>query len=179
MARFPAPRLLAAALLAGACLGVQAQPGTEQGRVIASEPITEQGRTVGYSVTYEYAGRTYTTRTDGPPGPTIPVQASPYGVTTYPVAPQPELADNDMPPPQPGTDPAQVVPEPGVVVSGAGVPYGAPPPAYPAPVYVAPAYAAPYAYPAPWVYPPVGVSLNLGYARGWHHGHRHWHRGWR
>lgn len=169
-------RLLAAAALAGACLGAQAQQQPpEQGRVVASEPITEQGRTAGYSVTYEYAGRTYTTRTDAPPGPTIPVQVSAYGVSTYPVAPQPEVAGDPMPGPQ-GAGPAQAMPEPGVVVSGAGVPYGAPPAAYPAPVYAAPVYAAPYAYPAPWVYPPVGLSLNLGYVRGGYHG---WHRGWR
>ena len=71
-----------------------------------------------------------------------------------------------------------VAPEPGVVLSGnsggavAPAPvYAAPPVVYaPAPVYAPPAYGY-YAYPYA-AYPPVGVSLNLGYVyrggRGWH-----------
>ncbi len=169
------PAALAAtalALLLGAALPASAQDATAIGRVISSSPIHENGQPAGYSVTYEYAGRQYTTRTDAPPGPTIPVQVSGYGVTTYPVAPQPAIAGNPEPAAQPAA-PYAVTPEPGVVVSGNGVPYGAPAPvypaAYPAPVYVAPAYAYPA---APYVYPPVGLSLNFGYSRGWHHGWR-------
>ncbi|MDQ7956105.1 MAG: hypothetical protein REJ24_06170 [Rhodocyclaceae bacterium] len=162
----------ALALLLGAALPVSAQDAPPVGRVISTSPIQENGQPAGYSVTYEYAGRQYTTRTDAPPGPTIPVQVGGYGVTTYPVAPQPAIASNPEPAAQPAA-PYAVTPEPGVVVSGNGVPYGAPAPvypaAYPAPVYVAPAYAYPA---APYVYPPVGLSLNFGYSRGWHHGWR-------
>ncbi len=43
-------------------------------------------------------------------------------------------------------------------------------PVYTQPVYVQPAY--PYAY-APAYFPPIGLSLNLGYSRGWG-GHRGW-----
>lgn len=161
----------ALALVLGAALPASAQEASAVGRVISTSPIHENGQPAGYSVTYEYGGRQYTTRTETPPGPTIPVQVSGYGVATFPVAPQPTLPGN----PEPAAPPAQpyaVTPEPGVVVSGNGVPYGAPAPvypaAYPAPVYVAPAYA----YPAPYVYPPVGLSLNFGYSRGWHHGWR-------
>ncbi len=151
-------------------------PQQEIGRVISSTPITEQNRTVGYSVTYEYAGRHYTTRTDSPPGTTIPVQVSTYGVYTTPVPPPDALA------PQPLTNSTRsansasqapwqnVVPEPGIVVSANSAPapvYAAPPayvqPMYPAPVYVQPAYA----YPQPFFYPPVGISLGIGYSRGW------------
>jgi hypothetical protein len=171
-ARHGALAATALALVLGAALPASAQEAPAVGRVISASPIHENGHPAGYSVTYEYGGRQYTTRTETPPGPTIPVEVSGYGVATYPVAPQPALGANPEPPPA-QAQPYAVTPEPGVVVSGNGVPYGAPAPAYPAaypaPVYVAP----PYAYPAaPYVYPPVGLSLNLGYSRGWHHGWR-------
>ena len=66
-------------------------------------------------------------------------------------------------------------PEPGVVV-GAGDPdgYGAPPPV----VYAPPAYMQPgYGWPQAYMYPPIGISLGLGYSRG--HRGGGWHRGWR
>ena len=165
----------ALALLLGATGPALAQDAPAVGRVISASPIRENGQPAGYSVTYEYGGRQYTTRTDAPPGPTIALQTGGYGVTTYPVAPQSPLAVDPEPAPQ-AAAPYAVTPEPGVVVSGSGVPYGAPAPAYPAayaapypaPVYVAPAYG----YPAPYVYPPVGLSLNFGYSRGGHHGWR-------
>ncbi|MBN9408610.1 MAG: glycine zipper 2TM domain-containing protein [Burkholderiales bacterium] len=104
-----------------------------------------ENRTVGYDVTYEYAGRQYTTRMASDPGAYINVQVSPVG--SMPV-----------PPPVTSAPPVTYVqPQPGVVVG-----------AVPAPVVVySPAYA-----PA---YPPVGVSLNLGYTHGrggWGYGPR-------
>jgi hypothetical protein len=72
--------------------------------------------------------------------------------------------------------PADVVPEPGVVVSG-GVQVPAYAAVYPAPVYAAPAYAAPVAYvqapsyyidPVATVLTAVGVGLLFGV--GGHHG---------
>ena len=175
---------VAATLATGAGLA-QAQQAAQyvQARVISATPIRETtGSDVSYNVTYEYQGRQYTTRTNSRPGATIPIQASAYGVTTAPVAPQSQLqpypveANNGQQyqqdpqyqsqyPQQGGGSPwDNVVPEPGVVV-GAGAPvYAQPAPAY-APVYVQPAYAYPYAQ--PYVYPPVGISLNLGYSRGW------------
>lgn len=166
------------ASLAGAAGVAQAQEAT--GRVISSVPLRESTGQTAYSVTYEYAGRQYTTRMDSPPGRTIPLQPSPYGVTTSPVPEQPQIVDNGPVGPSGPAGPRgggapwdNVVPEQGVVV-GAGSPpqpvyYGAPPPAYPQPIYVPPAYgyAAPY-----FVGPPIGLSLNLGYSRGW--GHRGW-----
>jgi hypothetical protein len=161
----------ALALVLGAALPASAQEAPAVGRVISASPIQDNGRPAGYSVTYEYGGRQYTTRTETLPGPTLPLEVSGYGVSTYPVAPQQALTGNPEPA-SPASQPYAVAPEPGVVVSGSGVPYGAPAPvypaAYPAPVYVAPAYG----YSAPYVYPPVGLSLNFGYSRGWH-------RGWR
>ena len=100
--------------------------------------------------------------------------------TPTPVAPQPSMAPAPL---ADDNDPwRNVVPERGVVVAADGTPYAplqaAPPVVYAPPVYVQPAYAWPQAY----VYPPVGISLNLGYSRGWHgggHGGWHHHRGWR
>ncbi len=103
----------------------------------------------------------------------MPIQISAMGVTTAPV-----YQSNLAPDPRPNGAQSweDVVPEPGVVVSG-----GAPAPMYaPQPQYVQPAYAAPVyvqpAYAYPYYAAPVGISLNLGYSRGWGRG---WHRGWR
>lgn len=181
----------------------QSQPMQESGRVISSTPIRNSTGSTSYSVTYEYQGRQYTTRMDNPPGQTIALQVSPMGVSTSPVADQPQITSNSSygsyGSASQNADPApwaNVVPEPGVVV-GAGSPpppavvYGAPAyvsaPVYaPAPVYVQPAYG--YGYAAPYyAAPPIGVSLNLGYSRGWGgygYGYRGWgggygYRGWR
>ncbi|WP_156480951.1 hypothetical protein [Variovorax sp. PAMC 28711] len=142
----------------------------DEARVVS----TAQAPDGGYNVTYEYAGRRYTTHRQ-PPGATIPVQVSAIGVTTSPVYQSP-LASAPS-----GDAPAweNVTPEPGVVVSGnrpapvyTTAPVYVQPGYVPAPVYVQPAYAQPY------YFPPVGVSLNLGYSRGW--GGGGWgHRGWR
>jgi len=172
-------------LLATGASAVQAQQQVVQARVISATPIRETtGSDVSYNVTYEYQGRQYTTRTTSRPGATIPIQASAYGVTTAPVQPQSQLqpypveANNGQ---QYQQDPQyqeqyqqqgsgspwdSVVPEPGVVVSNAPAPvYVQPAPVYAPPVYVQPAYTYPYAQ--PYAYPPVGISLNLGYSRGW------------
>ena len=191
--------LSAAGLLAaGAGIAQAQQQQVVQARVISATPIRETtGSDVSYNVTYEYNGRQYTTRMNGRPGATIPIQANAYGVTTSPVAPQPQLQAypveagsaqpyaQNQPYPQQYQQPEDgrwddVVPEPGVVVSNAPAPapvYVRPAPVYAAPVYVQPAY--PYPYAQPYVYPPVGISLNLGYSRGWggYRGgwhHRHW-----
>jgi hypothetical protein len=185
---------VAGTLAAGAGL-VHAQQQSQyvQARVISATPIREStGSEVSYNVTYEYNGRQYTTRMNSQPGATIPIQASAYGVTTAPVAPQSQLqpypveADNGQPyqqyqpyPQANGSPWDGVVPEPGVVVSNAPAPVYQPAPVYAAPVYVQPAYTYPYAY--PYAYPPVGISLNLGYSRGWGggyygRGYRGWHR---
>lgn len=187
--------LSAAGLLAAGAATVQAQEAWA--RVISATPVYETtGSSPSYNVTYEYDGRQYTTRMSSRPGATIPVQANAYGVTTAPVAPQPQLQPYPVEansgqqqqypqnpqyaqPSQSGGSPWDTVaPEPGVVVPNAPAPapvYVRPAPIYvrPAPVYAAPLYVQPtYVYPQPYIYPPVGLSLNFGYSRGW--GHRHW-----
>jgi hypothetical protein len=166
------------ALLASGAAYAQTQSSPDQGRVISSTPILEQSsessgqerRTVGYAVTYEFGGRRYTTQMSQPPGATIPVQVSPMGVMTS--------SSVESAVPQQGSSPWQnVVPEAGMVVSGAGTVAAAYPqttylaPAY---TYAAPVYAAPYGYgyapsyyTSPFYAAPIGLSLNLGYSRGW------------
>ena len=89
-----------------------------------------------------------------------------YPATPLPVEPQPPVFSAPL---DNGNEPwRNVVPEPGVVVSGDGSPYVpsgyapgayAPPPVvYAPPVYVQPAYA----WPQPYFYPPVGISLGIG-----------------
>ncbi|VTU33037.1 hypothetical protein [Variovorax sp. PBL-E5] len=161
------------AALAGVATMAQAQQ--VMARVISAKPVEEAPGVTRYSVTYEYAGRQYTIHTDTRPGASIPIEVNNYGVTTSPVAPQPQLVPGGEQPQQAWND---VQPEPGVVVSGDQAPgYAQPAPAYyPAPVVVQPAYAYGYA-PYPYIYPPIGLSLNLGYSRGWGGG---WHGGrWR
>ncbi|SCK60046.1 hypothetical protein VAR608DRAFT_6584 [Variovorax sp. HW608] len=183
--RISAVSVLAAVLGAGATMAHAEQV---QARVIASSPITEPNGSVSYHVTYEYAGRQYTTQTSTPPGASIWVDANSYGITS-PVPPQqqyeqqqyeqqqygqaaygqPQYAQPQAPAPQSWD---HVVPEQGVVVSGGGA--VAPAPVYgPAPVYVQPAapvyYPAPAYYPPPaYAWPPIGISLGFGYSRGWH-----------
>ena len=147
-------------------------------RVISATPSQDSTGSSRYNVTYEYGGRHYTTVTDTRPGASIPIEVGGYGVaTTSPVAPQPQLAQRPVDNGQPDWN--NVAPEPGVVVSGGGAPvYGQPVPVYtqPAPVYYAPApvYVGPAYYPQPYFYPPIGLSLNLGYSRGWGGGHGRW-----
>jgi hypothetical protein len=160
-----------------------------QARVTSVNQVTESNGSAVYNVTYEYDGRSYSMRTPTYPGPTVPVEVNAYGVATMPVG---ETASNVM---STGTADDRspwdrVVPEQGVVVSNGPAPapatyYAAPvyaqPPVYAAPVYVNPGYGYyggyGYGYGSPF-YSPIGLSLNLGYSRGWGGGY-HRHGGWR
>jgi len=137
-----------------------------------------ENRTVGYNVQYEYAGKQYSVQLPYDPGQTIRLQLTPVGAGGAP-------PDTATAPPPSGPGPAQpviVAPPLGQAVQPT-VQQGEHVIAVPAPVY--PAYYSPVApvayYPAyyrsPYFYPPIGVSLNFGYSRGW--GHRHGHRHWR
>jgi uncharacterized protein YcfJ len=121
---------------------------------------TYENRTVGYNVTYEYAGRQYQVQMPYDPGPTIRLQVSPMAAGAQ-----------DMPPVQasgpviaPPIQQAQViVPAPAPIVYQPYATY----PAYPA--YAPPVYYRPY-------YPPIGVSLNFGFGGHRHHHRHHGHR---
>ena len=157
----------------GALLGNQTEANGST-RVQNVENCTTQTayerRTVGYDVTYEYAGRQHQTRMDSDPGAYVPVEVGVAG------------SNYDAPPPQPVT--YSSAPQRAVVVpSGyASAPvystqpvYVAPPVIVSQPTYIAapPVVYAPSYYPPAYAAPPVGISLDLGYSRGYGGG-RHW-----
>jgi len=146
-------RVAATALgvMGGAIVGnsveAQGSPAYVQNAQQCTTQTSYENRAVAYSVTYEYNGQQYTTQMAQDPGPTLRMQVSPVGAGNAPpveyASPAPVYSDVPQ---------AVIINQPPVVVPGTVV--------YPA------AYYRPY-------YPPVGISLNLGYSRGYY-GHRHW-----
>lgn len=111
-----------------------------------------ENRTTHYNVVYEYADKQYTIQMPSDPGPYVRLQVTPVGA--MPSQPQATTV-------QPGFVQQQVYSQPVYAQ-----------PVYAQPVYVQPAVVAyPGYYSRPY-YPPVGVSLNFGYSRGY--GHHHW-----
>ena len=115
-----------------------------------------ENRTTHYNVVYEYASKQYSVQMVNDPGPYVRLQVTPVGAVP---APQADVQQGYV---QPYNQPQQQV-------------YVQQPPqtvyVQQAPVVVYPGY-----YSRPY-YPPVGLSLNFGYSRGYH-GHRH-HGHWR
>ena len=113
-----------------------------------------ENRASHFNVVYEYQGTQYTAQMPTDPGLHVRLRVSPVGAIE-PV-PQPFQAQ-----PQTYYQPAPVQQQPVYVQPVA--------PAYPVyPVYAPQPYYAPY-------YPPIGLSLNFGYSRGFGGGHRgHW-----
>lgn len=152
-------------LVGGAVLGNNIEgPGATQVQNVqnCSTQTSYENRTVGYDVAYEYAGRRYNTRMASDPGQWVPVQVGAaenngYGGSGY-SAQQPAYQN-----------PAPAYAEPGVVVpsyySAPTTVIASPPVVYAPSYYAAPAYAPAYVA-------PIGMSLNLGYSRGYG-------RGWR
>lgn len=69
-----------AGIIGGAMLGdrVEGAPTAQaQERTTCTTQTVYENRTVGYNVTYEYAGRRYQIQLPQDPGPTLPVQVSP------------------------------------------------------------------------------------------------------
>ncbi|MDO8280784.1 MAG: hypothetical protein Q7T63_22040 [Burkholderiaceae bacterium] len=136
-----------------------------------------ENRVVAYNVTYEYAGKQYSAQMPNDPGQYLRIQVTPVGMV-----PSPADAGRTAAAPPIGY-PQQAYGQP---------PYGQPTyvqPAYGQPTYVQPGVIlasppvvyAPYPYYARPYFPPIGVSLNLGFSRGYHRsGLRGGHtRGWR
>ena len=116
-----------------------------------------ENRAVAYNVTYEYAGRQYQVQMPQDPGPSVRLQVTPVGASSF------------MPGEQ--TSPAMVqpmVPAPVVIA----------PPVHSYVTVPGPVVVPSYYYQRPY-YP--NVSLHFGYVRGGHghHGHGHGHRHWR
>lgn len=69
-----------AGIIGGAMLGdrVEGAPSAQaQERTTCTTQTVYENRTIGYNVTYEYAGRRYQVQLPQDPGPTLPVQVSP------------------------------------------------------------------------------------------------------
>jgi uncharacterized protein YcfJ len=142
----------AAAIVGGTVLGAIVGNNVEANnhRYVQPNCTTEstyENRTVGYNVTYEYAGRQYTTQMPYDPGRTVQLQVSPVGNNVA----------------QGGVVTAPPMQGVATMVAPAPIAYQ-PYAAYPA----YPAYPAYYPYYQP--YSPVGVSLGFVFGGG----HRHW-----
>jgi uncharacterized protein YcfJ len=124
---------------------------------------TYENRTVGYDVTYEYAGQQYSTRMPYDPGPSIRLQVTPVAQGGLPA---PGIAGAVSAPPVQGV---ATVPPPLVATAPVYVP--APVVVQPYPAY--PAY--PYPVYQPYYYPPASLSLGFvfrgGHGHGGHRGH--------
>ena len=148
----------AAAIVGGTVIGALVGNNVEANnqRYVQTAPncMTEntyENRTVGYNVTYEYAGRQFTTQMPYDPGRTLQLQVSPVGSNGYQGGNVAQGGIVTAPPMQAAA----------TVVAPAPVVYQA----YPA----YPAYPAYYPYYRP--YPPVGVSLGFVFGGGHRH---HW-----
>lgn len=150
--------------VAGALIGNNIEASNQRAMQAVPTCTTEttyENRTVGYNVTYEYAGRQFTTQMAYDPGATVALQISPTGGSSQyggPVVAPPMQAAQ-----------VQAVPAQGQVIvqqQPAQVVYQQAYPAYPVAVY--PAYPYP-AYPVYRPYFPVGISLGFGFGGGHHH----------
>ncbi|MGE0497971.1 MAG: glycine zipper 2TM domain-containing protein [Ramlibacter sp.] len=136
-------------VVGGAILGDRIE-GAPAGQVQNVQQCSTQtfyeNRTVAYNVVYEYAGKQYSVQMPNDPGPYVKLQITPVSSAAPQVEPPAVVAS---------AAPYGVIQQ-GVVVA-------------PAPVVYARPYYQPY-------YPPVSLSLDLGYYRGYgHHGHGgHW-----
>lgn len=152
---------MVAGTLGGALIGNNMEQG---GQYVQNVPqcttqTTYENRTVGYNVTYEYAGRQYTVQMPHDPGPTLQLQITPVGAADANLAPQaPVQAPVVVAPPM------QQYPMQQYPVQTVAVP---PQVVYPAAYPVYPAYAPVYR-PVP-----IGISLGFGFHGGHGHGHRH------
>jgi uncharacterized protein YcfJ len=153
-----------AGTVGGALLGnsAEAQGGPAYVQQQDCAPQTSyENRTVGYDVTYEYAGKQYTTRMAHDPGPTVPLHVAPVGSVRPPAAGQPLVTAPPVGQAAPLVQPAPIAVAPAPVVV----------PAEPLHTIVYPSYT--YVRPAPYYwYPPV--TFSFGYVH--RSGGRHWHR---
>jgi uncharacterized protein YcfJ len=137
-------------LVGGAMVGDRIEGNNQQ--VQNMQQCTTQtyyeNRPSHYNVVYEYQGTQYTTQMATDPGQYVRLQVTPVGA----MAPAPQTFQSAPAQPQTYVQPSPVYVQPAVVA----------PVVYPA--YYAPAYYRPY-------YPPIGLSLNFGYSRGYHHHH--------
>ncbi|CDS53970.1 Putative exported protein [Polaromonas sp. CG9_12] len=151
-------------LVGGAMLGDRIEGPNNQLQNVqrCSTQTFYENRASYFNVVYEYQGTQYSAQMPSDPGLHVRLNVTPVGAIE--AGPQPFQSS-----PQSSFPPVQVQPQPV---------YVQPQPVYVQPVMMAPvyepAYYAPRPYYAPY-YPPIGLSLNFGYSRGFGGGHRgHW-----
>lgn len=144
-------------MIGGAAVGDHLEGSRNQAKTVqrCSNQTFYENRTVAYNVVYEYGGKQFSVQMPQDPGPYVRLQITPVGGTAQP--PQAPVPTSYVP----AAAPVQVSSVTTVVESA---------PVYVAaaqvPVVYAPAYPAYHSY-----YPPVGLSVNLGYSNV---RHRHW-----
>ena len=161
-------------LFGGAIVGDRVEGGNGQQVQNVQQCSTQtsyENRPSHYNVVYEYQGTQYNVQMANDPGQYVRLQVTPVGAVN--------------PPPSQGFPPQAQQPQTYYQQAPAQPAYIQQPTSYVQPVYVQPAYiqqvvTAPVVYPAYYprphyspYYSPVGVSLNLGYSRGYG-GHNHW-----
>ncbi len=131
-------------LVGGAIVGDRIEGSNNQVQNVqqCSTQTFYENRASHYNVVYEYQGTQYSAQMAIDPGPYVRLQVTPVGAVSQ--QPQP------LQPQAYAEQPVYVQP-----VLAAPVVY---PAYYPRPYYYGPAY-----------YPPIGLSLNFGYSRGYHH----------
>lgn len=153
-------------LVGGALLGNQIERNNSAPQVQNMQSCTTQtqyeNRTVGYNVVYEYAGKQYNVQMPYDPGPTIRLQVTPMSGNM----PSPDADAASAAPVQTQTQPSGVIVAPPMAPARVGQPV-AQIIGVPSPVATYPAY--PAYYSSPSYYPPIGISLGIGYSR---HSHR-------
>ncbi len=152
-------------LVGGAMVGDRIEGGNPQVQNVqqCGTQTFYENRASHYNVVYEYQGTQYNTQMATDPGQYVRLQVTPVGALSS--APQPGF-------PSQAQTYVQPAPQAGYIQQGttyvqpavaAPVIYQAAPVYYPQPYYYSRPYYAPY-------YPPVGLSFNFGYSRGY----RHW-----
>ncbi|MDB5892222.1 MAG: 17 kDa surface antigen [Polaromonas sp.] len=149
-------------VVGGAMLGNNIEGSNSQVQNVqqCSTQTYYENRATYYNVVYEYQGTQYNVQMQNDPGQYVRLQVTPVGTMNQAPQQQPQTY---APPVQPLTYYQQPAPQAYVQ------------PAYVQPVYVQPAayVQAPAYYSRPYI-APIGLSLNLGYSRGYGHRHGHW-----
>ena len=152
-------------LVGGAVVGDRVEGSNNQVQNVqqCSTQTFYENRASHFNVVYDYQGTQYNVQMANDPGQFVRLQVTPVGaINSAPQAGFQNYPQQDQPQPQTLMQAAPPVtyvqPAPATVIYQSGPVY------YPQPYYARPYYA-PY-------YPPVGVSLNFGYSRGF--GHHHW-----
>lgn len=156
----------------GAIVGDRIEgPGAQQVQNVqqCSTQTFYENRTSQFNVVYEYQGQQYTTQMASDPGQFVRLQVTPVGALN--AAPQPGFQQPSFQGTQPQTylqpapaQPNYIQPQPQAYAQPevSTIVYQQAPQV----IYAQPYYQRPY-------YAPIGLSLNLGYSRGFGYGHGH------